>query len=234
MDKIKQQTVVTEAMHRIKAMIESNKYGVGDKLPTEAQLAESFGIGRSSIREAIKVFQYLGILETKVPKGTFICSTSNIASEFFTWFALLEKKYIFEILEMREAFEQKGINHLIQDYKEKQPEAASAMRILEALLSDFSSAIALRDYNRLNEVDFQFHRTLIAYSNNTLFLQIYDQLKEFTITEMHKTHLTYKDLSVLHEEHARILDAIRKNDFQLAIEFHAYHFPLIRSNLKFD
>jgi len=234
MDKIKQQTVVTEAMHRIKTMIESNKYKVGDKLPTESQLAESFGIGRSSIREAIKVFQYLGILETKVPKGTFICETSNIAAEFFTWFAVLEKNYVFEILEMREAFEQKGINNLIRDYKNGEEQARTAIAMLEERLDDFAVAIERRDYARLTEIDFRFHRILISYSNNTLFLKIYDQLKEFTSTEMHRTHTNYKDISVLLEEHKCILDAILHNDFQLAIQFHASHFPLIRTNLVLD
>lgn len=89
-ERIKRSSVVTEAMQRIKDLISSGKYSVGDKLPTEHELAQRFGIGRSSIREAIKVFQYLGILETVVPKGTFICRSSNMISEFFTWSALLE------------------------------------------------------------------------------------------------------------------------------------------------
>lgn len=231
-DKIKQKTVVTEAMHRIKVMIESNKYNVGDKIPTEAQLAEMFGIGRSSIREAIKVFQYLGILETQVPKGTFISPSSNIAAEFFTWFSVLEKKYVFEILEMREVFEQKGIYNLTEDFNNEKKSAFETLEALKDLLEELKKAVRAKDYERLTEIDFNFHRMLIDYSHNTLFLSIYDHLKSFTTTEMHETHKTYTDLSKLITIHKQILEAILTHDNELAIRFHASHFPLIKDNLR--
>ena len=45
----------------------------GDKIPTEAELAESMGVGRNSIREAIKILVYLGVLEIRRAEGTFVC-----------------------------------------------------------------------------------------------------------------------------------------------------------------
>ena len=45
----------------------------GDKIPTETELAETLGVGRNSIREAIKILVYLGVLEIRRAEGTFVC-----------------------------------------------------------------------------------------------------------------------------------------------------------------
>ena len=81
MAKIRQKTVVEQVMEQIKELIASGKYKPGDKLPTEHELAEKFGIGRSSIREAIKIFNYLGVLKSKAAKGTFLSDRGNISAE---------------------------------------------------------------------------------------------------------------------------------------------------------
>ncbi|MDR2740720.1 MAG: GntR family transcriptional regulator [Treponema sp.] len=68
-EQIRQKTVVAQVMAQIKLLLTSGQYKPGDKIPTEQELSERFGIGRSSIREAIKIFQHLGVLESQVPKG---------------------------------------------------------------------------------------------------------------------------------------------------------------------
>lgn len=49
--------------------------GVGEKLPNEFELAEKFGVGRSTIREAVKSLVSRGILEVRRGAGTFVVST---------------------------------------------------------------------------------------------------------------------------------------------------------------
>lgn len=112
-DKIFQMTVVEQVMDRIKTLITSGTYKPGDKLPTELELAERFGIGRSSVREAIKIFQYLGVLESRVPKGTFLRPRSQISTEAITWALLLGDDDVNDILELREVIEQRALAHLL-------------------------------------------------------------------------------------------------------------------------
>ena len=88
-DKIRQQTVVAQVMGEIRELIASNAYAAGDKIPTEKELAERFGVGRSSIREAIKIFTYLGVLESRAALGTFVRDRSQISSEALSWSLLL-------------------------------------------------------------------------------------------------------------------------------------------------
>ena len=82
--KVKQKTVVDQVMDQIKELIASGEYKPGDKIPTEMELAKDFGLGRSSIREAIKIFNYLGVLESRAAIGTIVRERSQISTEALT------------------------------------------------------------------------------------------------------------------------------------------------------
>lgn len=53
-----------------------NKAGLkrGDRLPTERELMNALGVGRSTVREVIGRFQALGVVETRKGSGTYLCS----------------------------------------------------------------------------------------------------------------------------------------------------------------
>jgi DNA-binding FadR family transcriptional regulator len=103
--KVQQQTVVTQVMERIKALIAGGTYKPNDRIPTENELVEMFGVGRSSVREAVKTFQYLGVLESRVPKGTFVCDGARITQEALTWAILLNQNSLVEVLHLRKLLE---------------------------------------------------------------------------------------------------------------------------------
>ena len=75
--KIKNQSVVQTVVDSITKAIIAGELRPGDKIPTEMELAESFGVGRNSIREAIKILVYYGILEIRRAEGTFVCDGFN-------------------------------------------------------------------------------------------------------------------------------------------------------------
>lgn len=91
---VKQKTVVFQVIEQLKQMIATGRLKPNEKVPNEYELAEMFGVGRSSIREALKIFQYLGVVELRNPKGTFICENSNISSESLLWSMLLGKRIL--------------------------------------------------------------------------------------------------------------------------------------------
>jgi DNA-binding FadR family transcriptional regulator len=68
--KISKKTVVEQVMDQVKELIVTGQFRVNDTIPPEVELAKMFGIGRSTIREAIKLFNYLGILKSEPGKGT--------------------------------------------------------------------------------------------------------------------------------------------------------------------
>ncbi len=59
-------------LEQIKSYIEANKVKPGDKLPSERELSERLKVGRSSIREALRAMELLGLIETRRGEGTYM------------------------------------------------------------------------------------------------------------------------------------------------------------------
>ncbi|AKG04139.1 MULTISPECIES: FadR/GntR family transcriptional regulator [Salimicrobium] len=59
-------------LHRLKEFIEEEDVRPGDKLPSERELSDQLSVGRSSIREALRALELLGLIETKRGEGTFL------------------------------------------------------------------------------------------------------------------------------------------------------------------
>lgn len=57
---------------QLRAMIEHDGLKPGDRLPSERELSERLGVGRSSVREALRALELLGLIETRRGEGTFM------------------------------------------------------------------------------------------------------------------------------------------------------------------
>lgn len=75
--KINTSSVVQQVIDAITMSMINKELKPGDKIPTEVELSHSLGVGRLSIREAIKVLVYNGVLEIRRPEGTFVCDGAN-------------------------------------------------------------------------------------------------------------------------------------------------------------
>jgi len=75
---IQKKSLADEVAERLRKQIISGRYEVGGKLPTEPQLMKKYDVGRSSVREAIKILSNLGFLNVQQGVGTFVISqTAN-------------------------------------------------------------------------------------------------------------------------------------------------------------
>lgn len=70
--KIKTESIVQQVINSLTDAIVNKELLPGDRLPSEPEMAVEFGVARSSIREAVKILAYLGILESRRAEGTFV------------------------------------------------------------------------------------------------------------------------------------------------------------------
>eukprot|EP01034_Spumella_vulgaris_P047001 gene47001-58643_t len=68
-----------EVAERLQNQIQSGSYKLGEKLPSEPELMKEFGVGRSSIREAIRTLENYGILNVQHGVGSFVASQKGIS-----------------------------------------------------------------------------------------------------------------------------------------------------------
>ncbi len=229
---IKQQTVVAQVMDEIRNLIASGAYKPGDKIPTEKELAEQFGIGRSSIREAIKIFNYLGVLESRAALGTFVQERSSISTEALTWSLLLGHDEQEESIDMRGAVELWCLIRLVDRCKTGHPQALATLKELDDIVRAMESDAGKGRRDNLVEEDFRFHRAIISSSGNPLLLSIYDTLRSFLYGEISKSQSDYTDLGLIPREHRKILDDIKSGNRIEILSGYIQHIENIKIRLR--
>ncbi|MBO0996232.1 FadR family transcriptional regulator [Bacillus sp. SD075] len=64
--------IYLDVVESLRSMIETDSLLPGDKIPSERELSDRFNVGRSSVREALRALELLGLIETRRGEGTFI------------------------------------------------------------------------------------------------------------------------------------------------------------------
>ena len=210
--KVKQKTVVDQVMDQIKELIASGEYKPGDKIPTEMELAKDFGLGRSSIREAIKIFNYLGVLESRAAIGTIVKERSQISTEALTWSLLLGDDEFEEMVELRGAIELRCMCKISSLIKQGSENTLKLISTLEDIVEKMKIAANKKDYARISELDLNFHFLIIASAGNELFNSLYETLRAFLKEEVEMTNLNYQNPEEIWKEHRMLLDALKTGD----------------------
>ncbi len=133
---LKQESVVQSVINVLTDAMRNKELKPGDKIPPEPELAASMGVARSSVREAIKILTYLGVLESKRSEGTFVCSGFKESMIDPMVYGIILNQDSFEnLMELREMTETGIMRLAILKYDEAE------MRTLEGLLGDMRSAL---------------------------------------------------------------------------------------------
>ena len=231
--KIKRKTVVTQVMEKVRQLIASGQFKAGDRIPTEGELAERLGIGRSSIREAIKVFNYLGVLDSRTAKGTFVCDRANISAEALTWSILLGQDDYLDLIDTRGAIEMWSLVLLAERYAQDAALVAEPLHALELQLELMRGAVAAGAGAReeLAKADYDFHAAAIAGCGNRLFTAVYAVLRSFMYEEIEKSHQDFTDITTIIQEHEEFVKALRSGDTLIAQRTVRTHIASIKRRL---
>ena len=229
--KIERTTVVERVMERMKELIATGQFKVHDKLPTEQELANLFGIARNTVREAVKIFHYLGVLESQAGKGTYVCDRGKISSEALTWSILLGENDFIELIQLRTALEQFGLRNLVEAYRQDPQSAGGVMAELEEVIGDIKAAVEHQDLEALIQADYRFHGAIIGASNNSLFTAIYRTLRAFMHEEIKKS-LQNVNIQKSIREHKEFIEVIKTGDVDKALDVHRKHIRWISDKLR--
>ena len=155
----------------------------GDKLPSERLLCEQLNVSRSSVREALRSLELLGLIETRHGGGTFLADVSgNQLVEILSSFILQEERSQKDVHATREMHEREAIRVICQQ---------SQLRILPIWDSLFAQ-IELQQEVRRDAI----LRECIVASGNRLSLKIWMQLIAYSMTSL-KENITDSEKQVL-------------------------------------
>ena len=99
---MEKQTLVEQTTQRLLEMIQREGYGPGDKLPTETELVRRLGVGRNTVREALRSLASRNVVTVRQGAGTFISEKNGVADDPLG-FALMEdpEKLTRDLLQIR-------------------------------------------------------------------------------------------------------------------------------------
>jgi len=223
-EKIETKKKSTYVAEQIIEAIQKGIYKVGDKLPSEREIAEKTGVSRPSVREALSALQIVGLIESKSGDGTYIRqSVKNVDAEFHVWSILEETKSPFEVWEARKVLEP-GIAELAAERATLQD-----IETLKKALEDMRKKAIQKDNDGFLGADQKFHMTLaVATKNPTLEWTVHPLLQNMNQKlwkEIKRESLSNKEhikTSLL--IHSQILHAIEIKDKDLAREKIKEHF----------
>lgn len=220
---IRQRTIVGQVMEQVKELIASGNLKPGDQIPTEQELAKNFGVGRSSIREAIKVFTYLGIFESQTRNGTILCEHSRISAEALTWSFILGHDDFKNLMEVRKAIELEAWFTLCEEAKTDPVKVRSVVDALRSEVVCMEKAIETKADSELVEADFRFHQAVVSASRNSLFISLFDTLKSFTCEEITRSNIQRNYSPAIVSEHCEMIEALEKADPLLIMRLFRIH-----------
>jgi len=208
---IKRARLSDEIVRQIKETLFAGKLQVGDRLPTERELAEQFAASRASVREALRTLEQEGMIYVRkgVSGGIFIADLDHrpVTKSFLTLLHL-KKVSIDNIAEVRLIFEPEAARLAA--------EKATAEEIweLEEVTRQMSLAIDKRELP--NSFDLKFHQILAHATGNPILEMLAESMLAVaskTITELKPSVETLRHVLASHRQ---IVEAIRKRDGKLA------------------
>ena len=105
-DPIKREPLATQVARRLVEVILSGQIEPGTRMPSERKLAETFGVGRSAMREALKALSLIGLVEVRQGDGTYLRrADSALLPEVIEWGLLLGEPRTMDLVEARQEIE---------------------------------------------------------------------------------------------------------------------------------
>lgn len=201
--------VYEEIVSQITSLILNGELKEGDKLPSERDLGERFGVGRNSVREATRALESANLVETRQGEGTFIVAGPDS---------------LVPILPASISEEESGIHLLFEARRVLEPQIAAlaakraTQEETEELCQILRSQRVEVDAGRNGiEEDTQFHMTLAKAAKNKFLQNLLGTLLGSLREHREQSVREQSDRIRSHETHLTILNAIReKNEAEAA------------------
>jgi GntR family transcriptional regulator, transcriptional repressor for pyruvate dehydrogenase complex len=177
--------ISAEVVSQIKKHLLNGTLKPGDKLPTEAELVEQFGISRTPLREAIKILESIGVIVIKRGKGMFITTKpSQFSLNPLIFSLIMHNENLDKLIEFRQHFEILMMNVIKTNWTAEKHKAIN--EVYEYQVNALSSELSAEE---LAEVDLKFHYALLEATENEFIIEIGKTIYELYKPKMiHSKH----------------------------------------------
>lgn len=212
-------TLTQEVVSQLSELILKGAWTPGEQIPSEKELAARFGVGRSTIREALQSLYVIGVLETRPGGRSFLQEpNSELLSGAFHWGLLLSPRNLGDLTEVRMNVEVECAG-LAAERRDKQ-DIASLLATYEQMKAYQANEARFMEYDNL------FHRQIAEASKNLIYVNLVSTIQSLvrlwypSVYNMAET----KDRTL--EEHRMMVEAIvsgNRNAARVTMKNHIRH-----------
>ena len=164
------QTLAEKTAQNLLEMIQEKGYGAGDKLPTEAELVETLGVGRNTVREALRILMSRNIVTIRQAQEPYF-RQNGVADDPLGFFMMDDRRQLTEdLLQARLILEPALAALAAQNGSEEE------IKELEYILKELEGLI--RDKKDYSEKDSQFHAQIATCSHNRVMTNLIPVITE--------------------------------------------------------
>ncbi len=199
--------LVERVVDELKALVANGTWSVGERIPVEAQLAAQLGVGRSTVREAVRALAHVGILEVRQGDGTRVRASDELTVLMNRRMGGVDHGHI---LEVRAALEAEAARLAAER------RTTTDVERLNQALTAREQAWAAGELGPWVEADLELHVGVVDAAHNPFFSRVYrgfvDELRA-SIQASVAPGLT----GATHIDHSALVEAIRDGDPETAV-----------------
>lgn len=213
--------IYEKVVEKLKQAIASGELQSGDPLPSERRLMDDFGVSRSSLREAFRVMELLGLIESIPGKGRFVRHPGSAEED--KNHIQLEDAAVLELMEARRV-----LDPAIAAESARKATPSDLTKILRVITE---TEKRLDTPERRAQADFEFHLALAEATHNFVFVNITRLNFDLILATHDKIYKLLEDKEAFLQEHHSMYEAILDHDTELAREKAAKHIDRIYKTL---
>lgn len=214
-NKVNKQNISDLILQQMKEQILNGEWKSGEKLPSENELTELFGVSRISVRQALQKLTAIGLIETKIGEGSFVKKLSpGIAMNHLIPTLYLSSNSLNEVLEFRKIIEGRVVE--LACLKAVQEDIDNLEKIY------FNMEKFKDDLEKFAQEDYNFHIALSNITKNSIIIHLYAIIHE-ELSMAFKEIITIRGNKAGLYYHKLILDAMKEKNCEKAKKFMDEH-----------
>ncbi len=214
---VKRMNVTDSIVNQIKDLVLQGKLNEGDKLPPERELMNLFGVGRPSLREALKVLEAQGLIE-KTQKGTIITGNHD---KFFSD-SLMFQLY-FSSAQWQDIFEARRFLEKELTYLATTRANSKDIDEIEQTIVDMELSIRENNQTEYVRTNLLFHKKIAKASKNLVLFNLYESINNLVKHAQESGVTVYGVMNESLNYHKAIFTAMKERNAERASDLMVQH-----------
>ncbi|WP_427893443.1 FadR/GntR family transcriptional regulator [Kribbella sp. GL6] len=200
--------LVDQVIASMQQMISTHEWPIGARIPTEPELVAALGVGRNTVREAVRALSHSGVLEARQGDGTYVRAPSELPAVMRRRVAAAELR---SVIEVRRAYETEAARLAASR------RTSDDMNVLERACAARDAAWRAGDLREFVDADVAFHLAVVDAAKNPLLSELYVAFADLTRDSVAAViGPELRDDNYV--DHSQLLEALRAQNAEAAMQ----------------